>query len=115
MKWSKVVCLHSAEQPRTNKDKAAYFPFPRQSYGYIVGAIHESPASPSRPLRYLTREGNRATTQGRPYDTVKAVPQNKNTRKENAEFPRQRAAGAIPALSEITFCVVPTVNFACKI
>ena len=32
--------------------------------------------------------------------------------KENAEFPRQRAAGAIPVLSAIGFCVVPTVNFA---
>ena len=32
--------------------------------------------------------------------------------KENAEFPRKRAGGAITALSTIGFCVVPTVNFA---
>ena len=32
--------------------------------------------------------------------------------KENAGFPRQRAAGAITVLSAIGFCVVPTVNFA---
>ena len=68
--------------------------------------------TPSRPLRYLTREGTRATTQGRPYDTVKAVPRHRNMRKENAVFPRQRAGRALPFLSAAVFCVVPTVNFA---
>ena len=48
----------------------------------------------------------------RPYDAIKTVPRNRNMRKENAVFPRQRAGGAIPFLSVAVFCVVPTVNFA---
>ena len=47
-----------------------------------------------------------------PYDAIKMVPRNRVAHIVPAEFPRQRAAGAIPVLSAAVFCVVPTVNFA---